>query len=127
MVAIYTVGSPTTALYSVFLTFRNRKWLNNVRANLQHRDPRVHEKMKSISAVLLSLHQYPMEIKNAGLLACSLAMDENKGWWDSRRKWFSDRKRRMEASAWAQLALAVIAYLFAIAESFLKLGGDRFY
>jgi hypothetical protein len=127
IVGLLTIGSPTTAFYSVFITMSNRKWLRDKFNEIRiHLEPEEKERMRSIMDVLASLHQFPVGIENLGLLASTLSHkmpEENESWWEDMQEWFAARKRKMEASAWAQLALAVIVYGFGVAEAFLMLGG----
>jgi len=110
-------------LYSLFLTILDLKWLKS-RCNIQSGDASVHETLNDISEVLNSLHQFPVEVEEIGLLACTL---RDRNWWKKLRIWFIGRRRHMEASAYAQLLLTVIVYCFAILpEAFSALGGTSF-
>ena len=123
IVMLLTIGSPTTALYSLFLTILDRKWLKSY-CNAQLGDITVDETMNDISEVLSSLHQFPVEVEEIGLLACTL---RDRRWWKRLRSWFIGRRRHMEASAYAQLLLTVVVYCFAILpEAFSDLGGTSF-
>ena len=123
VVMLLTVGSPTTALYSLFLTILDQKWLKSC-CNLQLVDASVHETLNDISEVLTSLHQFPVEVEEIGLLACTL---RDGKWWKRLRLWFIGRRRHLEASAYAQLLMTVIVYCFAILpEAFSDLGGAAF-
>lgn len=78
MVGILSIGSPTLALYSIFVTILNRKWIKSKCKRLMMDKPQqVGIMLESISEVLCSLQQFPMEIRQGGLLACTLAMEEN--------------------------------------------------
>jgi hypothetical protein len=123
VVMLLTIGSPTTALYSLFLTILDQKWLKS-RCNIQFSDTPVVETMNDISEVLFSLHQFPVEVEEIGLLACTL---RDRKWWKRLRYWFIGRRRHMEASAYAQLLLTVVVYCFAILpDAFSDLGGTSF-
>jgi hypothetical protein len=123
VVMLLTVGSPTTAFYSLFITILDYKWLKSF-CNLQLGDTPVKETLNDISEVLISLHQFPVEIEEIGLLACTL---RDRTWWKKFRLWFIGRRRHLEASAYAQLLMTVIVYCFAIIpEAFADLGGTSF-
>lgn len=127
IVMLLSVGSPTTALFSLIVTMFNRMWLRNKCEELRriHYIDEADTTLDNIAEVMYSLHQFPIEIENSGLLACTLALEENKNWWPHLREWFVARRRQMEASAWAQIALSVLIYLIAvIPQAFADLGGN---
>lgn len=121
IVMLLSIGSPTTALYSLFLTILDRKWLKSY-GNLMLKQDGVDETtLNDISEVLSSLHQFPIDVEEIGLLACTFA---DRKWWKRLRAWFVGRRRHMEASAYAQLLLTVVVYCFAVLpEAFSNLGG----
>lgn len=126
LVMILSVGSPTTALYSLFLTSLDERWLKVSCNAVRKADPReeVDKMLKHISQVLNSLHQFPLEVEEVGLVACTLALEQNRYWWRKLGKWFVGRQRRMEASAYAQLVLVIVLYgLAVLPEAFMLLGG----
>jgi len=128
LVMVFSVGSPTTALYSLFVTTLNLHWLrakcNAIRERYTGED--VKRTLKHISQVLGSLHQFPLEIEDVGLVACTLALKENQDWWRKLGTWFAARQRKMEASAYAQLVLVIVLYCFAVLpEAFINLGGKE--
>lgn len=121
VVMLLSIGSPTTALYSLFLSILDRNWLKSYCNNLLFHDTAV-EMRKNVFEVLSSLHQFPVEVQDAGLLACTF---EDRKWWAKLQNWFVGRRRRMEASAYAQLLLTVIVYCFSVLpEAFSNLGGS---
>lgn len=126
LIMVYSVGSPTTALYSLFVTTLDRHWLKAKCIAVRERYPRedVRNMLKHISQVLGSLHQFPIEIEEVGLVACTLALPENRHWWRKLGTWFAARQRKMEASAYAQLVLVIVLYCFAVLpDAFMNLGG----
>jgi hypothetical protein len=127
VVMLLTIGSPTTALFSMLVTMFDRMWLQN-KCDAIRRDMNIDAEDKTlqeIAAVMHSLHQFPIEIEEAGLLACTLAVPKNNRWWRGLSVWFLARRRQMEASAWAQLTLSVLIYLIAVLpEAFADLGGN---
>ena len=123
VVTLFTIGSPTTALYSLFLTILDRKWLKsycNAQLELYPADKVSHEGLNDISEVMGSLRQFPVEVEEVGLLACTFS---NPEWWKRLRTWFVGTRRHMEASAYAQLLLTVIVYSFSVLpQAFADLG-----
>lgn len=129
IVLLLTVGSPTTALFSLLVTTYDRLWLkgrcDDIRRyfNIDAED----KTLDDINCVMYSLRQFPVEIEEVGLLASTLAVEKNEIWWAKLRKWFLARRRQMEASAWAQLALSILIYLIAVVpQAFADLGGIIF-
>src|SRR5208337_2992540 len=76
LVMVFSVGSPTTALYSLFVTTLDLRWLkarcDAVREGYPGRDD-VRNILDRISQVLRNLHQFPIEVEEIGLVACTLA------------------------------------------------------
>ena len=123
VVMLLTIGSPTTALYSVFLTILDRKWLKSG-CEVLFKGSSVDDTFHDVCEVLSSLHQFPVEVEEIGLLACTF---RDKKWWKRLRLWFTGRRRHMEASGYAQLILTVVVYCFAVLpEAFSDLGGATF-
>jgi len=123
-VMMLSIGSPTTALYSLFLTILDRKWLKSY-CNTQLKRYSVsgtgRETLDAIYEVLNSLHQFPVEVEDTRLLAYTFA---DREWWRSVRTWFVRTRRHMEASAYAQLILTVLIYFLAVLPAaFADLGG----
>ena len=129
LIAFLSVGSPTTALFSLFVTLLDRVWLeskcDSVRRAMDIAGGDT--TLDDISQVLYSLHQFPLQIEEVGLLACTVTVSllpENKEWWKKLRMWFISRRRQMDPAAWAQLALVILIYLLSILPpAFLMLGG----
>jgi len=126
VVMFLSVGSPTTALLSLFVTILDRRWLKQKcdRVRRRHRDEETEVMLKNILEVLSSLHQFPIGIEEVGLMACALAVKKNKEWWRKLRAWFIGRRRVMEASAFAQLLFPVVIYVFyVLPDALLDIGG----
>lgn len=119
VVMLLSIGSPTTALYSLFLTIFDRKWLTSFGALISSKG--LGDTVHNVCEVLYSLHQFPIEVEDLGFLAYTF---REKAWWTRLRKWFVGRRRHMEASAYAQLLLTVVVYCFAVLpDAFSDLGG----
>jgi len=126
LVVFLSVGSPTTALLSLFVTILDRRWLKQRCDRVRRRVPgeETEAMVHSILQVLTSLHQFPIAIEEVGLMACALAVEKNKKWWRKLQTWFIGRQRAMEASAFAQILLPVVIYLFYILpDALLVIGG----
>ena len=124
VVMLLSIGSPTTALYSLFLTIMDRKWLKsfcNTQLARYAVDETTRETVNDIAEVLNSLHQFPTEVEEARFLVFAFP---DRAWWKSLRAWFVRTRRHMEASAYAQLLLTVIIYFLAVLPAaFADLGG----
>ena len=124
VVMLLSIGSPTTALYSLFLTILDRKWLKShcdAQLELHSVGDPSRETLDHISEVLNSLHQFPVEVEDTGLLVCTFS---DREWWRALRTWFVRTRRHMEASAYAQLLLTVLIYFLAVLPAaFADLGG----
>jgi hypothetical protein len=117
LVMVLTIGSPTTALYSLFLTVLDRKWLKSICDVIRkrhHANKEAKTKLDNICEVLGGFHQFPMEIESGGLLACTLAGNHNKDWWKRIAAWFEGRRRQMEPSDYGQLGLTILIYGLAV-------------
>jgi len=118
LVMFLTLGSPATALYSLFLTIFDRNWLRTYcNRSGTHSDQTLHD----ISEVLYSLHQFSSEVTPVrGFLAV-----KDQKWWETLRKWFAGRRRHMEGSGYAQLFLTVAIYIGAVLpDAFADVGGN---
>jgi|SRR5579859_108428 len=122
-VCFYTFGSPLLALYSLFLSLLNWKWIKDICRRRLARDGDDAEMVKSLPNVLGQLQQYPIAIPNTEMLASALGLTENQTWWVSLRDHLVDRERRLDASGTAQLFLAIVVYIFAVTEAFAQIGG----
>jgi hypothetical protein len=123
VVMLLSIGSPTTALYSLFLSILDRNWLKSYFNSLLPQNT-AGEMTNNIFEVMSSLHQFPVEVQDVDLLTYTFG---DRKWWARLRTWFIGRRRRMEASAYAQLLLTVIVYCLAvIPEAFSNLGGLSF-
>jgi len=117
LVMFLTIGSPTTAFFSLFLTIFDRNWLKSYcRLTGLEGD----KTLQDISEVLFSLHQFSFAILAVG---GNLGLKDRQ-WWARLRKWFVARRRHMEASAYAQLFLTVMVYILAVVpDAYFEVGG----
>jgi hypothetical protein len=130
MVAILTLGSPMLALYSLFITLFNWKWIDafSARRLQQRRNAEGQPDLaKYLPEILGRLQQYPMVIEDSQLLVSLLSLSENGQWWTALRDHLRDRERRLDASGTAQLFLAVTIYLFSVVQALAQLGGTNQY
>jgi hypothetical protein len=121
---VYTIGSPLTGLYSMFLSHFNWIWwmryfksVDPQRAN----DPTVN----AILQVLGKMQQFPVapEFVNPELLAWALVNDGNAMWWQALAKRFAARERTLDGPAVAQMGFAILAYILSVAQAFDQIGG----
>jgi hypothetical protein len=117
IVSLLTIGAPTLALYSLFLTLFNWRRIKSL-MSLSNQD----EMERVLPDILGRLQQYPMTI-DIDLLSSALAFSRNRKWWVKLRLHFRDRSRRLDGSGVAQLFLAGIVYIFAVVEALSQLGG----
>lgn len=122
-VVVYTLGSPMLAIYSLFLSLFNWKWIKHkCRRDLQQYETD-EDMVKILPDILGRLQSYPITVPNTALLAAALALPENKEWWTTLQQHLEDRERKLDASGTAQLSLAAVVYIFAVSEAFAEIGG----
>ena len=114
-VSLLTIGTPTLALYSLFLTLFNWRRIKSLTASSGQGE--------GLPDILGRLQQYPLII-DIDLLSAALAFPRNRKWWFKLRLHFRDRVRRLDGSGVAQLFLACIVYIFAVVEALATLGGN---
>ena len=126
LVMIVSVGSPTMALYNLFLTIMDRAWLREyVKSQLPVEAEGTNDQTphRYLRQVMNSLHQFPLELVNMPVRLLEQPLPD-KTWWEELSKWFIARRRHMEVSAYAQLFLTVTVYCFTtLPLAFADLGG----
>ena len=126
LVMIVSVGSPTMALYNLFLTIMDRAWLREYcKRQLPSQAQGTNDQVliRYIRQVMNSLHQFPLELVNMPVRLLEQPLPD-KTWWADLSKWFIARRRHMEVSAYAQLFLTVTVYCFTtLPLAFAALGG----
>lgn len=124
-ISLLTIGSPTLALYTLFLTLFNWKWIKSLIPTAVREGD---DMERILPDILGRLQQYPMTI-DVELVAWALALapDENLDWWVKLRLHFRDRVRRLNGSGVAQLSLACIVYIFAVEQALANPGGVTLY
>lgn len=125
VIALLTIGTPMLALYSLFVSLFNWKWIKSkcnqdLVVDVVDRNSNM---AKILPNILGRLQQFPMIVQDTEILASALAIPENREWWRTLRDHLGDRERRLDASGTAQLFLACIVYIFAVIEALAKLGG----
>ena len=75
-VLIYTIGSPLTAIYSMFLAECNWIWLKGQFESIAPQDPRALLALKDIMHVMGKLQQFPIRIGSPELLTRALVSQE---------------------------------------------------
>ncbi|KAF8835809.1 hypothetical protein BDN67DRAFT_974877 [Paxillus ammoniavirescens] len=115
MSAVLTVGSPTLAGYSLFLTFLNSRWINKrfSRTNYPTRQVR-----KTVVRVLSSLQQVPLRIRpgEAAAFESLVILPENDKWWTMFDDSLNYTHTWSIASA-TSIIWVVVAYLLTVAGS----------
>ena len=109
---LLTVGSPTLAAYSLALTVMNGRWI--ARRFSSYNYPNT----KNAIRILASLQQSPLQVSSdESLLSSLVVLRENDEWWTELVVWL-DYTYTWSISAVASIIWVVIAYLFAVIDSF---------
>ncbi|KAF8839344.1 hypothetical protein BDN67DRAFT_997316 [Paxillus ammoniavirescens] len=115
MSAVLTVGPPTLAGYSLFLTLLNTRWINR---QFSHIDYPTRQVRKMVVRVLSSLQQVPLQIRPGGaaVFESLVILPENDKWWET----FYDSlnyTHTWSISSAMSITWVIIAYLLTIADS----------
>ncbi|KIK78703.1 hypothetical protein PAXRUDRAFT_163260 [Paxillus rubicundulus Ve08.2h10] len=115
MAAVLTVGSPTLAGYSLFLTLLNTRWINGRFSRIHYPTTRVRE---TVVRVLSSLQQVPLRIRpgEAAVFESLVILPENDKWWSM----FDDSLNYIHTwsiSSATSIAWVIVAYLLTVADS----------
>lgn len=121
-VSLLTIDTPMLALYSLFVSLFNWKWIKSQKPT-SSADDGIASMADILPDILGRLQQYPMTVIDSEMLASAIALRENYDWWVKLREQLRNRERRLDASGTAQLFLAGIVYIFAVVEALAKLGG----
>ena len=124
-VVLLSVGTPTLALYSLFLTIINWKWLKNeCNVQLNPHDADSPEMAKIIPDIVGRLQQFPVVITDQIRVASVLGISQNRGWWTILRKRFRAKGTHLNVPATVQLFFAFFVFIIAVVVALGKLGGD---
>jgi hypothetical protein len=123
-VLLYTIGSPLTTLYNIFLSHFNWRWLHELmdeelRANAIERTVLIND----IELVLGKLQQFPLVAGDSLLLASALVLPENRSWWRKLSKSLVNLEKRLDGPAVAQITLAIVTYVFSVVQALGDIGG----
>ncbi|KIJ64196.1 hypothetical protein HYDPIDRAFT_28639 [Hydnomerulius pinastri MD-312] len=115
MSALLTVGSPTLAGYSLFLTLLNARWINQQFDSIDF--PR-RKLRKTVVDVLSSLQQVPLRVHpgEAAFLESLVVLPQNDNWWTTLSDSLNYTHSWSISSATA-IAWVVIAYLLTVTDS----------
>jgi hypothetical protein len=109
---LLTVGSPTLAAYSLFLTVLNSRWVT------KRFEKYTYPNVANAIRILSSLQQSPIRVmKEGGLLASLIVLPDNDKWWTELAK-LINYTHTWSISAVTSIAWVVIAYIFTILSSF---------
>jgi hypothetical protein len=113
-----TVGSPTLAAFSLFITALNTRWANERFSTIKYPN---HE---NAAKALIYLQQVPLRLTTSeGLLASLIILPENDDWWEC----LVDRLQQTYTwtiAAATSVAWVMIALIFTIADSVMNLGSN---
>ncbi|KIK80271.1 hypothetical protein PAXRUDRAFT_159098 [Paxillus rubicundulus Ve08.2h10] len=115
MSAVLTVGSPTLAGYSLFLTLLNTRWINR---RFSHIDYPTTQARETVVRVLSSLQQVPLRIRpgEAAVFESLVILPENDKWWTMFDESLNYTHTWSISSA-TSIAWVVVAYLLTVADS----------
>ncbi|KIJ64186.1 hypothetical protein HYDPIDRAFT_181885 [Hydnomerulius pinastri MD-312] len=115
MSALLTVGSPTLAGYSLFLTLLNARWINQQFDSIDFPRRKLRE---TVVDVLSSLQQVPLRVYpgEAAFLESLVILPQNDNWWTTLSDSLNYTHSWSISSATA-IAWVVIAYLLTVADS----------
>lgn len=123
-VVLYTLGSPTLALYSLCITVLNWRWLGELRRTLLGPDmDNGRHTRDTLWEILGRSQQFPVAIDNRDQLIEALLYRENDGWWETLRTDLRSKGRCIDVPASTQLVLATIAYIIACVVGLTSIGG----
>ena len=123
--AILAIGSPVIAMYSMFITLRNSRWIySKCDEDGIERRYRNKNHLRSVAVVLLSCQQVPLAVNNLAYLACSITLHGNERWWQELAERLKTTARTMPDSLWPQMAVVIGTYILVIIDSFRLVGGS---
>ncbi|KIK39143.1 hypothetical protein CY34DRAFT_89767, partial [Suillus luteus UH-Slu-Lm8-n1] len=112
MSALLTVGSPTLAAYSLFITLLNSRWINR---RFYHSVN--HPSSRFAVSILSSLQQTPLRLHSDRPRLYSLIVPpENDSWWKCFAE-FVDYTHTWSIASAASIAWVIVAYLLTVANS----------
>ena len=132
MSGLLAIGSPALITYSLSLTILNRTWIrrrfDNLRADaadITIQYPDFSERVKAAQFLLQEAQQVPMRAsQEAGWLSSLIVLPANQPWWLRVRNDLRNTRRGVTFSLFAQVGMALIAWLFTIIAAFVGALGD---
>lgn len=111
MSAVLTIGSPTLAGYSLFITLLNSRWINRRFDSVDHPTSR------AVLSILSSLQQVPLRLHPDRVRLPSLVVaSENDSWWKCLAE-FVDYTHTWSIASATSIAWVVVAYILTVANS----------
>jgi len=128
LAACLIVGSPIIAMYSLLITLSNSRWIyrkctedSNGNIKERHGDPR---HMVRVAFILSQCQQVPLHIQDWKLLACAIALERNKHWWEDLAARLRLSARTLPDSLWPQMLLVITTYILTLIYCFkFEIGG----
>ncbi|KAG1763941.1 hypothetical protein EDD22DRAFT_1042698 [Suillus occidentalis] len=119
MSALLTVGSPTLAAYSLFITLLNSRWINR---RFDHSVN--HPSSRFAVSILSSLQQTPLRLHSDRPRLYSLIVPpENDSWWKCFSE-FVDYTHTWSIASAASIAWVIVAYILTVASSLSNVSAD---
>jgi hypothetical protein len=119
MSALLTVGSPTLATYSLFITLLNSRWINR---RFDHSVN--HPSSRFAVSILSSLQQTPLRLHSDRPRLYSLIVPpENDSWWKCFAE-FVDYTHTWSIASATSIAWVVVAYILTVANSLSDVSAD---
>lgn len=132
MSVLLAVGSPALTSYSLGITLLNRSWIRDRFEGLHAQSlsvspkyPEFERRVKDAQYILQEVQQVPIRASQAGgWLSSLVVLPGNQHWWTNVRKDLHNTRRGVTYSLVAQIAVAVIAWLFTVISAFIGDLGD---
>ena len=127
MSGLLAIGSPALITYSLSLTILNRTWIRRRfetlradAADVIRQHPDFSERVKAAQFLLQEAQQVPMRAsQEAGWLSSLIVLPVNQSWWLRVRKDLRNTRRGVTFSLFAQVGMAITAWLFTIIAAFV--------
>jgi hypothetical protein len=131
LAAWLTMGSPIVAMYSLLITLSNSRWI--YRKCTEQSEGNIadcygdRKHMSRVAFILSQCQQVPLFIQDWKLLACAVALEKNKGWWEDLAARLRLSARTFPESLWPQMLIVIITYVLTLAYSFqFEIGGHPY-
>jgi hypothetical protein len=128
-----SLGSPATIVYSLTITLLNRYWIrgrfNKLRDQHNRLEAYIPDHLLGVidcmEIVLREAQQIPIRLSQGwGRLSSGILLKENMFWWNRVRTDVLHTRRGYSFSLFAQMLLAITAYVFTVITSFISIDGN---